>query len=517
MPERAIKGGGTVTDILPNFIQRAIQGVRYAVEGVTPSTFFGPLQPLPPQAQETAGRQFDYPVGINLQIQPRATEGVSFAQLRALADNYDLLRIIIETRKDLLCKMKWKFQAKEIKSEKVDDPRIKVLRDFFESPDREHDFQTWYRMLLEDLFVIDAPAIYVRRTRGGITSAAKPYTLEVVDGATITRKINADGRTPFPPDVAYQQILKGIPAADYTRDELLYCPRNVRSNKLYGYSPVEQIIMTVNIALRRQMHQLEFYTEGNVPDLLMKTPDTWNADQIQRFQLFFDALTDTGTRRKARFIPGGMDPYDTKQKELKDSFDEWLARIACFCFSIAPGPFIKEINRATAETAAEAAKEEGLEPILNWTKSLLDRIIRECFGWPDLEATWDNEKELDPDKRSMIDDRDLKNGSRTVNEVRKSRGEKEVEGGDVPIIHGATPIRLIDAASEPIEPEEPEIPAAPVAPGAPAAPAAVEAKSAEERLADLVDQVARLVEAIEPIERLKKKSLNRSIGAGRLY
>ncbi len=507
MSDRAANGGGKATDLLPGFIQRAIQGVRYAVEGVTPSTFFGPLQPLAPMAQEAGGRQFDYPVGVNIHIQPRSTEGVSFAQLRALADNYDLLRLIIETHKDRLCRMTWKFQAKDTAARKKDDPRIAALRDFFASPDKEHDFVTWRRMLLEDLFVVDAPTLYVRRTKGGITGPSVPYALEIIDGTTITRKINADGRTPLPPDVAYQQILKGIPAADYSRDELLYLPRNVRSHKIYGYSHVEQIIMTVNIALRRQMHQLEFYTEGNVPDLLMKTPDTWNPDQISKFQMFFDTLTDTGTRRKARFIPGGVDPYDTKQKELKDSFDEWLARIVCFTFSVAPGPFIKEINRATAESAAATAKEEGLEPIRAWEKATFDRIIANVFGWPDIEAVWQMEKELDPGAKSEIDDRDLKNGSKTVNEIRKSRGDEKVDGGDVPIIYGTTPTRLIDAAAEPKDEPAPKAPPVITANPVPDQEGTKPDKSVEERL----------VELSEEIERLKKKDLSRSTGSALLY
>jgi hypothetical protein len=509
MSQRADNGGGKATDLLPSFIQRAIQGVRYAVEGVTPSTFFGPLQPLTPQAQEAGGRQFDYPVGVNIHIQPRSTEGVSFAQLRALADNYDLLRIIIETRKDTLCSIKWKFQLTDQEKEGAkDDPRLAVLREFFKSPDKEHDFQAWYRMILEDLFVIDAPALYVRKTKGGITGPSVPYALEVIDGTTITRKINADGRTPLPPDVAYQQILKGIPAADFSRDELLYVPRNVRSNKIYGYSPVEQIIMTVNIALRRQIHQLEFYTEGNVPDLLMRAPDTWNPDQISKFQLFFDTLTDTGTRRKARFIPGGLEPYDTKQKELKDAFDEWLARVVCFCFSIAPAPFIKEMNRSTAETAAEAAKQEGLAPILNWSKSLFERIVFQVFGWSDIEVVWDSGKEMDPDILSQIEDRDLKNGSRAVNEVRASRGDKPVKGGDVPIIYGASPVRLEDAAAEPID--EPD-PLPPVVSATPAAAPAIATEPPSKGIEE------RLVELTEEVNRLKKKALNRSTATGRLY
>ena len=82
-------------------VARAIEGVRYAITGVTPESWFGPMQPLTPQAPaDVAGRRFDYPTGYNLQYGPRAYEPVGFADLRALADNCDILRLVIETRKD---------------------------------------------------------------------------------------------------------------------------------------------------------------------------------------------------------------------------------------------------------------------------------------------------------------------------------------------------------------------------------------------------------------------------------
>ncbi|MGN8097172.1 hypothetical protein [Methylobacterium sp. 22177] len=56
------------------------------------------MRPLAPA--EVAGRRFDYPPGYNLNTTARAYEPVSFAQLRRLADGYDLLRLVIETRKD---------------------------------------------------------------------------------------------------------------------------------------------------------------------------------------------------------------------------------------------------------------------------------------------------------------------------------------------------------------------------------------------------------------------------------
>ena len=89
-----------------SFFARAAAGLRYAFTG---KDWFGAGQPLEPLApEETKGRQFDYPSAINTNhSKPRQSEGISFAQLRALADNYDLMRLIIERRKDQLAKLSW--------------------------------------------------------------------------------------------------------------------------------------------------------------------------------------------------------------------------------------------------------------------------------------------------------------------------------------------------------------------------------------------------------------------------
>src|SRR5208337_3227407 len=70
--------------------------------------FFGPGLPLPPLAPPSAaGRQFDYPVGYNLLVTPRGDLPISFLDLRNLAQNCDLVRLVIETRKDQISKMDW--------------------------------------------------------------------------------------------------------------------------------------------------------------------------------------------------------------------------------------------------------------------------------------------------------------------------------------------------------------------------------------------------------------------------
>ena len=69
----------------PSVFARLADATRYVITGVSPETWFGPLQPLAPMAPpEVKGRQWDFPFGANLNYVPRSDDGVSFAELRAL-------------------------------------------------------------------------------------------------------------------------------------------------------------------------------------------------------------------------------------------------------------------------------------------------------------------------------------------------------------------------------------------------------------------------------------------------
>ena len=207
---------------------------------------------------------------------------------------------MIETRKDQIAAMNWTVRPRLTGARAGAAARSGAIRDFLAMPDRRHDFATWLRMLIEDMLVIDAATLYPRYARSGSL-----YALDVVDGATIKPLIAEDGRSPAPPDPAYQQVLHGVPAADFATDELLYLPRNVRSHRLYGFSPVEQIALTINIALRREQATLDYYNTGSIPDSFATLPKEWTVDQIRQFQDYFDALMsgNLARRRMVKFMP----------------------------------------------------------------------------------------------------------------------------------------------------------------------------------------------------------------------
>ncbi len=423
--------GGKRTSLTPSYTwgQQGLEA-QFADVFQPDLGIFSPGYPLAPLDPEEL-RVRDFPVGVNTIYTPRAYEAVSFEELRALADGHDITRLAIETRKDQIEKLDWTIKG--IKGARVDPARVAKVAAFWRRPDGERPFATWLREVLEDLLVLDAPALEMRRNRAG-----ELIGLDPVDGATIKLLIDDTGRRPRPPAPAYEQVIRGRPWKLLSGDDLLYLPRNPRPHKAYGFGPVEQIVMTVNIALRRQVMQLQHFTEGNVPPGLLSAPDGWNVEQIRQFQEWFDSVLAGNTAGRTRLVwaPGGSKYQAFAEAPYKDEFDEWLARIVCYAFSLPPTAFTKQVNRATAETSQQAALDEGMAPLMGWVKRLADHVIQDRLGEPELEFAWAEGRPADPAQEAKIIDTYVRNGVYAINEARDLLGLDPVPGGDRPMVYG---------------------------------------------------------------------------------
>jgi HK97 family phage portal protein len=425
---------------------------------------FAPGYPLVPVERERL-RIFNFPVGVNYIYTPRSFETIGFPELKALARD-DITRLCIETRKDQVEKLTWTIKPRNEKDPARNAPaRIQQLTEFWQYPDRRVPFATWLRTLMDQILVADCPALEPRRNRGGDVIG-----FDVIDGSTIKVLIDDTGRRPQPPAPAFQQIVHGRPWVmladggrsnvdegeiynEFTDQELIYFPRNPRADHLYGFSPVEQIVLTINTSIRRGVMQLQHFTEGNVPAGMVNSPAGWTPEQIAGFQEFFDSkyAGNTAERTKLLWGPEGAKYQAIKQPPVKDDFDEWRARVICFAFSLPPTAFTRQVNRATAETAQEAALEEGLAPLMGYVKRLIDGIIR-MQGHPDLEFAWSDQKPIDPTDQADMLVNLTGNGLMTVNEGRDQLGLEPVEGGDEILFKTATGPVTLDSVLNPPEP-----------------------------------------------------------------
>ena len=450
------------------FAKRLTQAVTYGLTG----GWFSPQLPLQPQHQETAGRRLDYIAGYNIATRPRRDSGIDFPTLRNFARYYDILRILIEKRKDQITNFEWTIaptdeasQAKDVNMDVLNE-RAAAATKFLKFPDGRQKWNVWLRSIIEDHLVLDAIALWP------VYKGNQLQRLETVDPATIKLVIDESGRLPEPPFPAYQQVLHGTPTADFLKDELLYFISNPASDRIYGLSKVEQIVITIQIGLRREMSQLQFFTDGNVPAALAGVPETWNAQQIATLQSAFDQMLagDTAARRRIWFVPGetakNIKEFKSEEATLKAAFDEWLIRIMCFNFGVAPTPFINQVNRATAFTAQEEARDEGLGPVLMYLKNVMDTIITQALKLDGVEFKWSLETDNDPQTQATIDDTMLRNGSRSIDELRQRDGLDTLGVG--PMVYlpsGPVSVKsIIDGSAQYLQAKTPAAPGAAPAP-----------------------------------------------------
>src|ERR1035437_2143218 len=337
------------------------------------SGYFGPgveVSPIAPPDTEARGWQY-WPFQ-NQTFTPRPDASYSAQALRELA-NYFVARICIENCKDIVTAKPRQIRAKKKPGETSSDldkrgqgdATLKMLNDFFDCPDGEHDWDRWLREWLEGVYVGCWASVYVRRKPN-----EQPYQLRVIAGAFINRQIDEWGYTPQPPLPAYQQLwsgtpttVGGIPFVDLTTDQLVYwtrniVPRNTISSYLYGFSPTEQGADEIKLGQNRLAMWLLWYTEGVIPDMIHVVPPNISPDQLATQQKALNAEMSGQLFKRAGAIKllqgfverdqpgsaGGDQFVQPKEKLLMEPFDDMHLRKMSFLYGSSAQRLMKQLN-----------------------------------------------------------------------------------------------------------------------------------------------------------------------------
>ena len=399
---------------------------------------FSPGNPLTPQNQGNAPWRWQYQVGSNEIITPRTENGnlLPFKVLRDVAEHHDITALCIKMMIDQVVGDEWDIVVADKNDREHYEDDVKAVKEFFAKPDKVHLFNDWLKPILYDCLSIDAACIYKRRTRGG-----KLHSLEIVNGETIKPLIDVYGRVPLPPYAAFQQIIYGMPYGSsekgetktlgFTADEISYRPRYPRSFSVYGVSPIENILMKINIALRRDSTNLAYYTDGSMPDggiYSFDNPDM-TPDQIEEFAtLYNDVMAGRlKDKFKLKFLPKGTYTA-TKEHEFDIQYDEWIARVVSIAFGVNPQAFIMMMNRSTGQLQDEQQTELGLAPLENFLAEWFTDIIQHDLGYPHLKFSYIGEKREDAEMSIKRDVEFVQSGILTIDEVRSQRGMPPITG-----------------------------------------------------------------------------------------
>lgn len=439
--------------------------------------------PLPVPTVDREPLRWQFPYSYNQQITPGGLKQTPFAVLRRISEVYDIARICIETRKDQMTSLEWDIVPRDSKKTKLGPAakkRQEDLRTFWRRPDRKRTFATWFRQAIEEVLVIDALSIYRRRNFGGGLNA-----LEIKAGEYFIPLLDGTGDTPAPPQAAYRQVLYGAPVIDLTTDQLMYRPRTVRAHTPYGLSPTEAVLLTVNSALNREVFNLQYYSEGNIPEGIMDAPATWSPEQIQVAQAIMDENLsgNLAARRRLRIVGNGMarSVYQFKEPDFAGDYDRWLMEVTCASFAVPPSEigFTQNMSRATGQHQENVVYRRGVKPLDGYFSDLFNEILEDDLESQDFKFEFTGGEAEDELVKAQTRQIQLHNGAIDLDDWRQENGADPVGLGPMfmlptgPImvsqVERDEEVALASQATRVEMAKHPPIPpAAPVAPGSPA-------------------------------------------------
>lgn len=419
---------------------RALQAYM-TIRGINPNEWFSGGAPPPSTIpQSVKSRRYDFKPNINISYTPK-DEGLQIWQLRALAKFCPLAECAIITVVKQMQSLPWSVQKSGAKKNDPQDAKAKELEARLKYPDNEHDFSTFLGILVEEQLVHDNPTIYNRLNVGG-----ESWGWEIMDAATIKRLISSDGRTPFPPEASYMQVLKGQPIY-YTLNEMLSYSRFPSAWRMYGYAETEQIAADLVIAIQREHWKLTYYTDGNMADVMIPVPPELGTEALENYLDHYDSQVGGNSAERHKVHPyyavAGAGPIFAKEAILKDSFDDLIIRKICFAYDISPQQLIAQMNKSTPEQSIMEAKEEGLYTRANFWGQFFTIAMKRFWHADGYELRFEMDPTKDPLKEAQADSQMLKSGLRTHNQLLERDGKPGIDGGDVAFMETAAGLILV--------------------------------------------------------------------------
>jgi phage portal protein BeeE len=358
--------------------------------------------------------------GPRADLMPKATAH----NLRRFAET-PVARKAINVVKDRVSGMRWRIQPKNgrtLGEIPAGAERVRLLTDNFDAPNPDDTFRSFSEQVLEDVIVGGFGAIEMIATG----DPARPLALWPVDGASIQIKSDWDGQ-PGSPRYAQKLRLCGTGGSVVLNDdELIYVRLNARSHTPFGLGRLEVAFETINAFLCAHRYASKLASNSVAQYALwlqgLSAPQherliRWWQDEIEGTGKV--PLMTTEAKPEVLRFGGGTD------QDLRLAWQEFLMRIIADAFDLPP--FLlgveHDVNRSTAGELGDQAFRSAIVPTARLLAESLSRgAIEKKLGWRDLEFVFTDVDSRNELEEVQIQERLIRCGVLTVDEVREMRG-----------------------------------------------------------------------------------------------
>lgn len=309
---------------------------------------------------------------------------------------------------------------------------------------RRDNFAGFMAKLVRDSLSLDSMPIETEFKRDRSLGIDGLYA---VDGVTI-RLCSEEGYQ-GDDEIFALQVVQGRIRAAYTYDDLIYVPRNPRSDVLvggYGLGETELLIRVVTGFLNAFSYNTKYFDSNAIPKGMLHLNGDYSDQDIAAFKRYWNAMVKGVSNAwtlpvmisKNQESKAGFEKFGVDQDEMM--FSKWmtfLVSIICAIYGIGPDEINFESFTAgrsalagnDTEEKLASSKDKGLKPLLSYYSNIFTDYVVSEFGdkyrffWNGLD---------DEDEKQNFEEIKL---VATVNELRAERGEEKISEpwGDAPL------------------------------------------------------------------------------------
>lgn len=391
----------------------------------------------------------------------------TFDAMRAMVEQTPILNAVIMTRQRQVARFcrpqkggkgpGFKIASKE-KLENIDENEqqtIKLLEQFvmnsgWESRPRHRlrlkrdNFPNLMAKLVRDSLTMDSMAIETEWKRDKKLGLDGLYA---VDGATI-RLCSEEGYQ-GEDEIFALQVIQGQIRNTFTYDDLVYIPRNPRTDVIaggYGLAETELLIRVVTGFLNAFTYNTKYFDSNAIPKGVLNLYGNYSDEDVNAFKRYWNGMVKGVNNAwtlpvmvsKDQESAAKFENFGVEANEIM--FAKWmtfLGSMICAIYGIAPDEINFEsftsgsssLSGSDTEEKLAFSKDKGLRPLLSYLEGTLSEyVIGEFSDKYELQFTGLDEE----DEKQVFERKKL---TLTVNEMRAEDGRDKVDGqwGDAPL------------------------------------------------------------------------------------
>jgi len=391
----------------------------------------------------------------------------SFESQRAMVDQTPILNAVIMTRISQVrrfCRVQqsgrgpgFKIQMKEKdahpnESQKKD---IALLEEFFMNSGwetkprqrlrlRRDDLSSFMAKLVRDSLTLDSAPIETEWKRDKSLGLDGLYA---VDGASI--RLCTENGYRGDDEIFALQVVQGNVRSLYTYDDLIYVPRNPRTDVQiggYGLSETELLVRVVTGFLNAFNYNTKYFDSNQIPKGLLHLTGNFTDQDINAFKRQWNAMVRGVNNQwslpvmvsKDQDSKAAFENFNVDVNEMM--FGKWmtfLSSLICAIYGMAPDEINFEsfttgtssLSGSDTEEKLANSKDKGLRPLLAYFENIFTDFIVQEFS-PDYLFRWTGLDEEDP--KDVFERQKL---TLTWNEMRAMDNHDKIDGplGDAPL------------------------------------------------------------------------------------